>query len=139
MRTALLFMATRRGTKYQVQISGLNEARKITHAQWQDFISRRLIRQIGKHLAVLAEGVRAFTLPDGQFDLDFAPSYHVRNSWQSWEIAWLFAINGRMPASVAVLGLFQRQQWVEQERQTDIDNEAAMWRISRAKAPELSR
>lgn len=132
-------MATRSGTKYRVRVSGLNEPRKITLAQWQDFISRRLIRQIEKHLAVLAEGVRAFTTDEGKFDLEFAPSYRIRNSWQSWEIAWLFAVKGGMPANVAMMGLFAKQEYAIAEQQKDIDNEAAMWRISRAKAPKLSR
>lgn len=129
-------MANRRGTKYTLRISGLNEPRQITSAQWQDFLTRRLIRQVGRHLAVLVEGVIAFTTDDGRFELEYAPTSYIRNSWKAWDAAWLFTV-GKMPAHIALMGLFARQEYAMRERQSAIDEDATIWQWKRRGRAEI--
>lgn len=115
---------------YLIQI-GTSQPRNVSNAQWSDFLSRRLIRQVGKHLAVLCEGVKAFTSSDGTFDLEFVASPYIRNSWRQWEIAWLFAAQSSVPASYLTLGYFARQEHAMRERQNALDEDAVLWEWKR--------
>lgn len=126
----LSFMARRASKKsYFIQWHQTAAPHVVSRETWIRFVSDRLAIQIEKYVAVVCEGVTA-TLNNGKLSLSLAPSPYIRNSWRQWEVAWMYAMT-KMPAHVALMSLFARQDYAMRERQDALDADAFLWEWKR--------